>query len=381
MKKHIDTAPVMAMTLAVMFSTGCFVDESLESEPRPPNTEAMAQALDAAKGALPPESAEVHKPHAPREKRIWKTDQGEITYTVVDGEVLVEGDMLLGPVEQFEAQLESGDLGAYGVGKDSNKWSMPVKYSFANSITSEMRTHIVVALNRLVTQSQAHISFSPCTGLCLGSHIKFNYESGGGCSAHLGQLIWPLVNNVNLDDYCDGRNATGSAYDREIGIIMHEVMHGLGVYHTQSRCDRYNFVSILWNNIESGAESNFERKCSGATDYGFYDFASIMHYGARAFSNGNGMTIVPHDSNNISLMGSRQALAQGDRNVLRGMYGAKCIPTRNYCYSWECGYVDVGCGVQLACGPCEPSCEGSYCSDGSCCPSTGLCSDGMACVL
>ncbi|HEX8706444.1 MAG TPA: M12 family metallopeptidase [Myxococcaceae bacterium] len=363
MKKHTRAAaPVMAMSLAALFLTGCYVDEP----------------LDTAAGSV----AEEHKPQAPRELRTLKTAKGAITYAVVDGEAILEGDMIMGPVEEFEARLNPGNLSAYGVGRDSGRWDMPVKYSFANSISSEMRSHIKLALDRLVAQSTAYISFSQCSGLCAGNHIKFHYASGGGCSAHVGRRGWPAVNDVNLDDYCDGRDASGWSYDNELGVIMHEVMHGLGVHHEQGRCDRDSFVSIQWNNILSDKAYAFDQHCSDATDYGPYDFASIMHYPAYAFWNGNGPTIVPHDPNNASLMGSRQALSFGDRNVLRGMYGGRCIPSRTTCYAWECGYVDVGCGVQLGCGPCDSSCEGSYCGDGTCCTEVnGMCSDGTWCPL
>lgn len=361
MRRHTQAAPVIAMGLAALFFTGCYVDESLE---------ANAQSKLVA----------VYKPGAPRTLRTWKTAQGERTYEVVDGQVILEGDMIMGPVEEFEARLNQGDVGALGVGRDSGRWDMPVKYSFADNIPGDMRSHIELALNRLVNQSTAYISFSRCSGLCAGNHIKFQYASGGGCSAHVGRRGWPAVNDVNLDDFCDGRNASGWNYEDEISSIMHEVMHALGVYHMQGRCDRDNFIAIQWNNIESGRSHNFDQHCSDATDYGAYDFASIMHYPTLAFTNGNGPTIVPHDPNNAWLIGSQTDLSFGDRNVLRGMYGGKCIPYQTSCSAWQCGYVEAGCGMTLNCGSCDPSCPDSYCNDGSCCPSSGICSNGMACL-
>ncbi|WP_434390476.1 M12 family metallopeptidase [Melittangium boletus] len=348
----------MALGLALMSLVGCATQED----------EGLAS---------PAGWPEVYRPHSPREPRTRMTDRGEVRYVVVEGQAVIDGDMLMGPVAEFEARLDRGALQALGVGRNGGRWSMPVKYSFADSVTGEMRGHIQTALARLVAQSGANISFAECTGLCAGNHLKFKYQSGGGCAAHVGQLPWPAVNSVDLDDHCDGRWVSGSAYDREIGSLMHEVMHGLGVHHEQSRCDRDNFVSIRWENIPSDEHSNYDKECSGSTDHGPYDFASIMHYPS---SRNNVTIIAPHNSAHAALMGSRQALSWGDINVLGGMYGYACHPSRTTCHPWECGIVEVGCGMTVACGPCQ-ACEAGYCGDGSCCPSTGMCSDGNFCWL
>ena len=63
-------------------------------------------------------------------------------------------------------------------------------------------------------------------------------------------------------------------------------MHASGFWHEQSRADRDEFITIMWNNIMSGMEYNFLkydlRKINhlGAS----YDTCSVMHYGATAFA-------------------------------------------------------------------------------------------------
>lgn len=54
---------------------------------------------------------------------------------------------------------------------------------------------------------------------------------------------------------------------------------------------------------------------------------------------------------------------------------------RKTCTEWECGHVQVECGRTLNCGACNGPCEGSVCTDGECCPKTGICSDGNYCAL
>ncbi|MEM7156531.1 MAG: M12 family metallopeptidase [Myxococcota bacterium] len=322
---------------------------------------------------------EIHRPQAPRRTRTWQTEDGPVTYEVVDGDVVMEGDMILGTEDEFDALHRADGLTFRGVGRDNRLWSMPVKYSFANSITGAMETAIEDALDRLVDESDAQISFQECSGLCAGSHIKFRFESGDGCSSNVGRVRWPGINKVNLEEACDGVNGTAAGQNREESVIMHEVMHALGVYHEHSRCDRDTFVTINWGNIEDDRDHNFERHCSNATDYGVYDYASVMHYPDTAFSTG-GFTITAPNAADQALMGTRNGLSQGDRSVLIGLYGFDCEPTRNTCQPWECGYIPVGCGISLNCGPCQP-CESGYCADGSCCPNSGVCSNGIPCAL
>lgn len=104
---------------------------------------------------------------------------------------------------------------------------------------------------------------------------------------------------------------------RHLGIIVHEILHGkngfllelirffrsslyclfnnsaLGFLHMQSSFDRDNYVEILYNNIDQHAHSQFRKMGTNAVSHmgGKYDFASIMHYGAKAFSKNGQITI------------------------------------------------------------------------------------------
>lgn len=61
----------------------------------------------------------------------------------------------------------------------------------------------------------------------------------------------------------------------------------------QSACDRDDYVTINLDNITKGMERNFVKQ-SASDDYSQkYDYESIMHYSANAFSSNGMPTIVP----------------------------------------------------------------------------------------
>ena len=73
-------------------------------------------------------------------------------------------------------------------------------------------------------------------------------------------------------------------------ILGHEILHALGCLHEQSRSDRDTFVTINFANITSGDAHNFDID-SGTSNYGPYDFGSVMHYGQKAFGINGAVTI------------------------------------------------------------------------------------------
>lgn len=87
----------------------------------------------------------------------------------------------------------------------------------------------------------------------------------------------------------------GSAKCLSRGVIMHELMHVCGFFHQQSASERDQFIKIHWENIRRGREHNFQKYNESAiSNYNVsYDYESIMHYSARAFSRNGQPTIEP----------------------------------------------------------------------------------------
>lgn len=106
------------------------------------------------------------------------------------------------------------------------------------------------------------------------------------------------------------------------GIVIHELLHSLGIYHMQSSSNRDEFVRINLENVINGAEHNFLRYNSNVVGLfsTSYDFDSIMHYSRNAFSRNGRDTISTLNPANMNRIGQRARMSNGDITRLRNMY-------------------------------------------------------------
>ena len=102
------------------------------------------------------------------------------------------------------------------------------------------------------------------------------------------------------------------------GVVIHEIFHAAGMWHEHSRCDRDRFITVNYQNMTSGTQINFDRKCTNATDVGSYDYQSIMHYGRYGFSKNGLPTIVPNQNVYI---GQRYYISNSDAATINQLYG------------------------------------------------------------
>lgn len=108
------------------------------------------------------------------------------------------------------------------------------------------------------------------------------------------------------------------------GTVIHELLHAAGFLHEQNREERDTFVTIIDSNIRSGYEINFKKASPGeTTGFGItYDYGSVMHYSAKAFSKNNQPTIKAKQTS-TEQMGQREGFSKKDIEKVNKMYKCK----------------------------------------------------------
>lgn len=135
-------------------------------------------------------------------------------------------------------------------------------------------------------------------------YLTFVPASGTICSSYVGRQGGRQ--EVNLSPRCTNMNT------------VHEIGHAIGLWHEQSRADRDNYIRIVWENIDDEHRYNFDQHLTDGRDFGDYDYQSIMHYGAYAFSKNGKKTLVPIDE--TIEIGQRNQLSEKDIAAVAAMY-------------------------------------------------------------
>jgi hypothetical protein len=134
-------------------------------------------------------------------------------------------------------------------------------------------------------------------------YVIFYPDNHQRCSSYVGRQGG--AQSVRLAKRCSTMN------------IVHELGHTIGLWHEQSRLDRDAYVRILWENISEEHWYNFNQHITDGRDYDEYDYQSIMHYSAYAFSKNNQKTIVPIQKD--VEIGQRQFLSSKDIAAVNAM--------------------------------------------------------------
>lgn len=234
-----------------------------------------------------------------------------VTFVDIGGKSILEGDMLLDHVEPGPGMTTTrtgrAKPRAFAVAYQQYLWPKVSGAAIIPYVVTAGSTNLTSAIAQFNATFAGVIQLTPRAAEA--DYVNFNLVAGdhsGVCFSNLGRV--------------GGEQHVGGSVDCEVGTLLHEVGHTIGLYHEHSRPDRDTFVTVSFANMIKGSTSNFDQLIDNYENLGSYDYASIMQYVPTAFTR-NGKPVIESKPSGIPLSNTLAYTAADTDAVLR-LYGA-----------------------------------------------------------
>eukprot|EP00794_Sanderia_malayensis_P016171 gene16171-17794_t len=156
-----------------------------------------------------------------------------------------------------------------------------------------------------LTMKVEHVQSELMENVCLNFRPKVDHDlnwivfyDGYGCHSDFGKksLISRSPTFISIGKGC-----------QRDSVIMHLLLHALGILHEQNRMDRDNYINIQLQNIQRDYSSLFEKHLYRTIDNQThpYDYQSIMHFSKSAFGKNDDDPTMLAKENKALVLGSR----------------------------------------------------------------------------
>ncbi len=242
------------------------------------------------------------------------TDSETMTVEVTDGWAKIEGDIVLGRIEELQGAAQ--DRGDVILGNQFRWPNATIPYELGPGFTDEYYKLIVASCEYVSGATHLNLEQNPFAP----NRIIFNPALE--CSSLVGMQGGAQL--VSLKDPFAPWNGGEGCY---FTSIIHEIAHAAGLWHEQSRVDRDVFVIVLTPNIIPNQLHNFDKHINDGTPIGPYDFASVMHYNSTFLSvNGQPTIVALHGES----FGNATEYSDGDVATINYLYPFRACQQEYY---------------------------------------------------
>jgi hypothetical protein len=231
-----------------------------------------------------------------------------VTYTEAHGKKIFQDDILLDHVTPLPGAAHGGLQPAVSVVYSQYLWpknamGVPeIPYTITNG--APQLSNALTQFNNTFT---GIIQFAPLNGQ--SDYVNFDFDStnqSGQCESFVGRV--------------GGPQGVGGSAACDLGTLLHEMGHVVGLYHEMTRPDRDSFITLNFNNVIKGSEDEFAPQGDDYQDLGLFDYGSVMMYIPFAFSRNGGPVLgtIPPGMPLSNLVGYTAADIDGVKRLYGG---------------------------------------------------------------
>ncbi|KAK3590316.1 hypothetical protein CHS0354_027619 [Potamilus streckersoni] len=240
--------------------------------------------------------------------------KGDLNLKTINGGILMELDMLLSKQQYYSLYEQPNSTLIRNKRKAirtlSGRWTnREIPYRF-------YRGHFDQRDQYMIRQAMTEWERYTCLRFREATSSDTNvvvFRNGYGCYSQLGMAGGEQVVSLSSNG-CRNKET-----------YLHEIGHVIGLVHEHQLPNRDDYVEIILDNVYPSYRNQFSKYSSQEVDQMNlpYDYSSIMHYGATAFSkDGKSKTIRVKYTGNEAIIGNVKQLSSYDVEIVNKMY--KC---------------------------------------------------------